>query len=332
MGETVVLVTVTGNKSARPGVDFLPLTCEYIEKMYAGGRIPGGYFKREARPGPAEILNCRLIDRPMRPLFPKHWRSEIQIIATVVSFDKVNDPAICAMVGASAATVISPIPFDGPVAACRVALIDGEYVINPSSESIETAKLELIVSATEDAVTMVEGEGKEASETEMIEAIVAAHEAIKPICKMQRELRKKAGKEKWEVIEPETDVELYEQILDLAIDGLGDASFVVEKSARKDAIKRVYEGVFAQLVEKDEELEIVRRNLRLSASEGYCPNNTLRASSNRWTWENDIRPITAKFSCHERFSVLPRRDQASGCYARYRRDEQRIDISTAITL
>ena len=303
--------------------------------MYAGGRIPGGYFKREARPGPAEILNCRLIDRPMRPLFPKHWRSEIQIIATVVSFDKVNDPAICAMVGASAATVISPIPFDGPVAACRVALIDGEYVINPSSESIETAKLELIVSATEDAVTMVEGEGKEASETEMIEAIVAAHEAIKPICKMQRELRKKAGKEKWEVIEPETDVELYEQILDLAIDGLGDASFVVEKSARKDAIKRVYEGVFAQLVEKDEELEARKDEIYgyLGSIQKDIVRTMVAESKVRidGRGEADIRPIT----CEVDF-LLPR-THGSAVFTRgetqalgvvtlgTRRDEQRID-------
>ncbi|MGB0647452.1 MAG: polyribonucleotide nucleotidyltransferase, partial [Bradymonadia bacterium] len=334
MGETVVLVTVTGNKSARPGVDFLPLTCEYIEKMYAGGRIPGGYFKREARPGPAEILNCRLIDRPMRPLFPKHWRSEIQIIATVVSFDKVNDPAICAMVGASAATVISPIPFDGPVAACRVALIDGEYVINPSSESIENAKLELIVAATEDAVTMVEGEGKEASETEMIEAIVAAHEAIKPICKMQRDLSKKAGKDKWEVVEPEMDVALYEQILDLAVDGLGDASFVVEKSARKDAIKRVYEGVFAQLVEKDEELEDRKDEIY-----GYLGNiqkdivRTMVAESKvriDGRGEADIRPITCEVGLLPRThgsAVFTRGEtQALGVVTLgTRRDEQRID-------
>jgi polyribonucleotide nucleotidyltransferase len=334
MGETVVLVTVTGNKSARPGVDFLPLTCEYIEKMYAGGRIPGGYFKREARPGPAEILTCRLIDRPMRPLFPKHLRSEIQIIATVVSFDKVNDPAICAMVGASAATVISPLPFDGPVASCRVALIDGEYVINPSTESLESAKLELIVAATEDAVTMVEGEGKEASETEMIEAIAAAHEAIKPICQMQVELGAKVGKEKWAVNAPEVDVDLYEQILDLSVDGLGDASFVGEKNARKEAIKRVYDAVYTQLVEKDESLEERKGEIYkyLGSVQKDIVRTMVAESKVRidGRGEADIRPITcevgmlprthgsAVFTCGE--------TQALGVVTLgTRRDEQRID-------
>jgi polyribonucleotide nucleotidyltransferase len=334
MGETVVLVTVTGNRSARPGVDFLPLTCEYIEKMYAGGRIPGGYFKREARPGPAEILTCRLIDRPMRPLFPKHWRSEIQIIATVVSFDKVNDPAICAMVGASAATVISPLPFDGPVAACRVALIDGEYIINPSAESLESAKLELIVSATEDAVTMVEGEGKEASETEMIEAIAAAHEAIKPICEMQRELGAKVGKEKWAVNAPEVDLELYEQILDLSVDGLGDASFVVEKNARKEAIKRVYDGVFAQLVEKDESLEERKGEIYkyLGSVQKDIVRTMVAESKVRidGRGEADIRPITCEVGLLPRThgsAVFTRGEtQALGVVTLgTRRDEQRID-------
>lgn len=334
MGETVVLVTVTGNKTPRPGVDFLPLTCEYIEKLYAGGRIPGGYFKREARPGPAEILNCRLIDRPMRPLFPKFWRSEIQIIATVISFDKVNDPAICAMVGASAATSISEIPFDGPVGSCRVALIDGEYVINPPTELIESAKLELIVAATEDAVTMVEGEGKEASETEMIDAIVAAHEAIKPICKMQKELAAKVGKAKWEVVEPETDYELYEQLLDLTVDGLSDASFVAEKSARKDAINRVYESAFTQLVEKDESFgerkgEIYKYlySIQKDIVRTMVAERKIRIDGRG---EADIRPITCEVG------ILPR-THGSAVFTRgetqalgtvtlgTRRDEQRID-------
>jgi len=193
LGETVVLVTSTGAKKAREGFDFLPLTCEYREKAYAAGKIPGGYFKREGRPGPWEVLNARLMDRPMRPLFPKTWRKEIQIIATIVSFDKVNDPAICAMVGASAATALTDIPFDGPIAGCRVALIDGEYRINPSFEAAANAKLNLIVCATENAVTMVEGEGDEASEDEMVDAIIAAHEAMKPIIALQKDLSAKLG-------------------------------------------------------------------------------------------------------------------------------------------
>ena len=181
MGETVVLVTVCGARSAKFGTDFLPLTVEYVEKHYAAGKIPGGYFKREGRLAPWEILNARLVDRPNRPLFPKHWRKEIQIIATVLCTDNENDPAILAMVGASAATCISDIPFEGPSAGCRIAKIDGQFVINPSLKALEGAELELIVDGTDEAVFMVEGEAREASEQSMIDAIIAAHNAIKPI-------------------------------------------------------------------------------------------------------------------------------------------------------
>ena len=239
MGETVVLVTVAGGSSPRAGFDFLPLTCEYIEKAYAGGKIPGGYFKRETRPGPAEILNARIIDRPMRPLFPKTWRKEIQIIATVLSYDGENDPAICALVGASAATTISDIPFDGPIAGCRVALIDGEYVINPTFEQIQSAKLELVVAATEDAVTMVEGQGDEASEAEMIDGIIAAHEAIKPIIKLQRDLQKKVGRPKQEVKVETVDDALYERVVEVSLDDLFDALAIPTKNARLLSQRRV---------------------------------------------------------------------------------------------
>ncbi|MEE2755790.1 MAG: polyribonucleotide nucleotidyltransferase [Myxococcota bacterium] len=254
MGETVVLITVAGGSSPRAGFDFLPLTCEYIEKQYAGGKIPGGYFKRETRPGPAEVLNARIIDRPMRPLFPKTWRKEIQIIATVLSFDKENDPAICALVGASAATTISDIPFDGPIGGCRVALIDGEYVINPTFEQTADAKLSLIVAATEDAVTMVEGEGKEASEAEMIDAIIAAHEAIKPIIKLQKDLQKKVGQTKQDVQEEQIDADLYERVVELSVDSLFDALAIPTKTERKAAVSSACAAVTEKLVAEDEEL------------------------------------------------------------------------------
>jgi polyribonucleotide nucleotidyltransferase len=255
MGETVVLVTAAGGSSPRVGFDFLPLTCEYIEKQYAAGKIPGGYFKRETRPGPFEVLNARIIDRPMRPLFPKTWRREIQIIATVLSFDHVNDPAICALVGASAAVTISEIPFDGPIGGCRVALVDGEYLINPTFEQTAAAKLSLVVAATEDAVTMVEGQGEEASEEEMIDGIIAAHEAIKPIIKLQKELRKKVGKTKLEVEEKKIDDELYRKVFEVSIDGLADALSVPEKTSRKKAVSEVCSRVIAALIDEDESLE-----------------------------------------------------------------------------
>ena len=180
MGETVVLCTCAGTKHDRP-MDFLPLTVEYREKMYAAGRIPGGYFKRESRPGPWEILNARMIDRPMRPLFPKTWRKEIQLICTVLSYDKENDPGVCAMVGAAFAAHLSNTPFDGPVCSCRVGLVDGEYVVNPTVTQRATADLELVVAGTKDAVTMVEGLGQEVSEDAMIDAIIVAHEAMQPV-------------------------------------------------------------------------------------------------------------------------------------------------------
>ena len=254
MGETVVLVTCTGADFVKPGTSFLPLTCDYIEKMYAAGRIPGGYFKREGRLAPWEILVARMIDRPNRPLFPKNWRSEIQIIATVLSTDKENDPAICAMVGASAATHISNVPFDGPSAGCRVAKINGELVINPALSSLESASLELVVAGTKDAVVMVEGEAKEASEAEMIEAIDAAHKAMQPVLKIQEQLRKKVGKAKMPVVEEKIDVDLFNKVIDQSVDRLADALAVKEKHPRKEALSAVAKAVIEELTSADEAL------------------------------------------------------------------------------
>jgi polyribonucleotide nucleotidyltransferase len=305
MGETVVLVTSTGSRSPRGGVNFLPLTCEYIEKQYAAGRIPGGYFKRESRPGPWEILNARMIDRPMRPLFPKEWRKEIQIIATVLSFDKVNDPAICAMVGASTATTISDVPFDGPIGACRVALIGGEYVINPPLDLLENAQVNLIVAATESAVTMVEGEGKEASEEEMIDAIIAAHEAIKPIIGMQREFREKVGKEKMEVVEKEIDGDLLDRVIDVGADDLADALSIAKKQDRYAALSTASDKIIEAIAGDDEELQartgeikdyihLIQRNIVRTqvVEEG------IRIDGRRGA---DIRPI----NCKLRYFLVP---------------------------
>ncbi len=254
MGETVVLVTCTGSSSARPGVSFLPLTCDYVEKGYAAGKIPGGYFKREGRLATWEVLTSRLMDRPMRPLFPKTWRKEIQLIATVVSFDKKNDPAICAMVGASAATALSDIPFAGPIAGCKVAMIDGEYVINPTFAQLAQADLELIVAATADAVTMVEGEAKEVSEEDVIDGIIAAHEAIKPIIELQNKMVARFGKEKQTVEEPKTDIDLFHRVIDVALDDLADALAVADKKARGKAVKAASKAATAALIAEDEGL------------------------------------------------------------------------------
>jgi polyribonucleotide nucleotidyltransferase len=254
MGETVVLVTCVGARSSRPGQNFLPLTCDYIEKMYAAGRIPGGYFKREGRQGPWEILVSRLMDRPLRPLFPGYWRSDIQIIATVLSADNVNDPSVCAMVGASAAATLSDVPFDGPIGGCRVALIDGEYVVNPTFEQQDRADLSLVVAASKDAVVMVEGEAREVSETQMIDAIMAAHEAIKPVIALQEEMQRKAGRPKMKAEAPQTDADLFRRVIDLSLDRLADAVAIPQKEARYDAVAKVSKDVVATLVAEEPEL------------------------------------------------------------------------------
>ncbi|MGC6417227.1 MAG: polyribonucleotide nucleotidyltransferase [Bradymonadia bacterium] len=334
MGETVVLVTVAGGASPRAGFDFLPLTCEYIEKAYAGGKIPGGYFKRETRPGPAEILNARIIDRPMRPLFPKTWRKEIQIIATVLSYDGENDPAICALVGASAATTISDIPFDGPIAGCRVALIDGEYVINPTFEQIQSAKLELVVAATEDAVTMVEGQGDEASESEMIDGIIAAHEAIKPIIKLQRDLQKKVGRPKQEVKVETVDDALYERVVEVSLDDLFDALAIPTKTERKAAVSAACASAMETIVGDDEAL--AERKGEISGYLDRVQRDIVRTQVVESGVRIDGRGPADIRAIHCETGVLPR-THGSAIFTRgetqalatvtlgTRRDEQRID-------
>ncbi len=247
MGETVVLVTVAGNKTAKEGTDFLPLTCEYMEKKYASGKIPGGFFKREGKSSNGEILTSRLMDRPMRPLFPKMWRADIQIIATVLAFDKENDPAICAMLGASAATHISELPFDGPMAGCRICLINGKYEINPSLLDQEKATLNLVVAATADEITMVEGEGKEASETEVLDAMLFAHQAIKPIIELQNQLRAQVGKQKWSVEKEKINVPLFSKVIELSVESLDRSLPNDSKVKRKESFKAVKDEVCQKL-------------------------------------------------------------------------------------
>src|SRR5262247_494481 len=171
MDETVVLVTVVAKKEMKEGQDFFPLTVDYMERFYAAGRIPGGFFKREGRPTEKETLTCRLIDRPIRPLFPKGFRNEIQVINLVISADNENDPDVLAMVGTSAALSLSGIPFEGPLGAVRVCMVDGKLVVNPTYAQQATATLEIVMAATEDAVLMVEAGGKEIGEEQMLEAL-----------------------------------------------------------------------------------------------------------------------------------------------------------------
>ena len=198
-GDSVVLVTATAANSAREDVDFLPLTVDYQEKTFAAGKIPGGFFKREGRLGEREILTSRLIDRPHRPLFPKGWNCETQIVATVLSAEKDADPDVVAVTGASAALTVSDIPFDGPIAALRIGRVDGKFVINPTHAELETSDINLIVAGSRDALMMVEGGADEVPDAVMLDALFTAHEALQPLIDMQEELQKAVGKKKREV-------------------------------------------------------------------------------------------------------------------------------------
>src|SRR2546422_6912993 len=193
-GGTIVLSTVVATKAPMEGRDFLPLTVEYRERAYAGGRIPGGFFKREGRPDEKETLTCRLIDRPLRPLFPKAFRNELQVINLVVSADDENDPDVLAIVGSSAAVALSGIPFSGPIGAVRVGLVDGRLVANPTYKQLAASPLELVIAGTEDAILMVESGGREISEEQMLEALAFGHEQCKQLAQIQKDLVSQAGK------------------------------------------------------------------------------------------------------------------------------------------
>ncbi len=244
-GDTMVLVTVVGEREPRDDVDFFPLTVDYEEKMYAAGKIPGGFIKREGRPTEQAILAARLTDRPIRPLFPKGYRSEVQVITTVLSADQENDPDILSIIGASAALMISPIPFEGPVGAVRVGLIDGEIVINPTLSELENSDLDMVVAGTDDAIMMVEGEAREVPEETLLEGIVRAHEEIRRITAIQHELVAQAGQEKWPFTPPQRDTTLLEEMKAFLGDSLREAVNNPDKVMRLEGTdelrQRVYE-------------------------------------------------------------------------------------------
>jgi polyribonucleotide nucleotidyltransferase len=235
-GDTVVLVTAVASKSAKDGQDFFPLTVNYTEKAYAGGKIPGGFFKREARPSDPETLTSRLIDRPIRPLFPETFLNDTQIIATVLSADQDNDPAILSMLGASAALMVSDIPFNGPIAGAKVARVDGALICNPTAEELEKSDLEIVVAASRDAIIMVEGEAKFVSEADLLEAVFFAQKAMQPIIEAQVELQKLAGVAKREVAVATVNEVLLARVRELAYDRIGEAVKLKSKGERHDQI------------------------------------------------------------------------------------------------
>ncbi len=231
-GDTMVLSTATGEKSPREGLDFFPLTVEFEEKMYAAGKIPGGFIKREGRPTETAILSARLTDRPIRPLFPKSYRNEVQVVSTVVSADQENLPDVLSIIGASAALTLSDIPWSGPVAAVRIGDIDGELVVNPTSHQLIDSKLDMVLAGTADAVMMVEGEAREISEERMLAAVELAHAEIRRIVKIQLELRDLVGKPKREFVAPAENVELKSRITEFLGERLGAAVFHADKEQR----------------------------------------------------------------------------------------------------
>ncbi len=248
-GDTVVLSTVCATKSPLEGRDFLPLTVEYREKSYAGGRIPGGFFKREGRPDEKETLTCRLIDRPLRPLFPKGFRNEIQIINLVVSADDRNDPDVLAMVGSSCAVALSGLPFEGPVGAVRVAMVDGQLVANPTYQQIATSPLEIVIAGTEAAVLMVEAGARERGEEEMLKALEFGSRQCRELARIQKELVARAGKPRWAVDREAkvVDTELLARVKELATPRVVQALSIHEKHPRAQALATAFDEVRASL-------------------------------------------------------------------------------------
>jgi len=236
MADTQVLVTAVGRKAADPGRDFFPLTVNYQEKTYAAGKIPGGFFKREGRPGEKEVLVCRLIDRPIRPLFPKGFKNEVQVIATVMSLNPDVDPDIPALIGASAALAISGMPFAGPIAAAKVGYIDDKYVLNPGREALEGSALELIVAGTKDAVLMVESEADSLAEDVMLGAVMFGHEQMQVAIDAISELAAEVGKPSWDWQAPEEDEALASAVASQATDGLTAAYQITDKQERQAAV------------------------------------------------------------------------------------------------
>lgn len=249
-GETMVLVTAVATKTAKEGQDFFPLTVNYQEKAYAGGKIPGGFFKREGRPTENETLTSRFIDRPIRPLFPENFLNDTQIMATVVSADQDNDPGILAMIGASAALEVSDIPFFGPIAGVKVGRVDGRFVCNPTAEQLAASDLEVVVAASRDAVIMVEGGAAEISESDLLEAIFFGHGAVQPIIDAQLELRRIAGVPKREVLPPVVDELLKGKVRELAYAQMKDAVRIRSKQERHDRIDAIVAETQASLEEE----------------------------------------------------------------------------------
>ncbi len=247
MADTVVMVTAVGRKAADPGRDFFPLTVNYQEKAYAAGKIPGGFFKREGRPSEKEVLVCRLIDRPIRPLFPKGFKNEVQIIANVMSLNPEVEPDIPALLGASAALAISGMPFAGPIGAAKVGYKDGNYLLNPSMSAVKESDLELVVAGTESAVLMVESEANGLTEDVMLGAVMFGHEQMQVAIQTINELAAEVGKAAWDWVAPEEDTDLASAVAEKSQAGMTEAYQISDKQERQDAVRAVKDAAVEAL-------------------------------------------------------------------------------------
>lgn len=294
-GDTVVLVATTVSKEPKEGTDFFPLTVDYEEKMYAVGKMPGGFLRREGRPGNSAILNARLIDRPLRPLFDKRCRNDVHVVATVLSVDYDNAPELCGMLGASLSIAISDFPWDGPIAGVRIGRVDGQYVVNPTQEQLAASSMNITVAGTEEAIMMVEGGANEAPEEEVLDAILFGHETIKELCRFQKKIIAEVGKEKRKLVFPEIPEEIEKAVADYATADLKKAIFDADKLRRDgniDAVKKAAKEHFADIYPDNgadvaESLDhLTKQIVRDSIS-----NEGIRPDGRKLT---EIRPITCE--------------------------------------
>ncbi|MEX0958403.1 MAG: polyribonucleotide nucleotidyltransferase [Burkholderiales bacterium] len=303
MDDTCVLVTVVGKKQVSPGQGFFPLTVDYQERTYAAGKIPGGFFKREGRPSEKETLTCRLIDRPIRPLFPEGFLNEVQVVATVVSSNNEVDSDIPAMIGASAALALSGIPFGGPIGAARVGYVNGEYVLNPTMSELKSSQLNLVVAGTRQAVLMVESEAMELNEDVMLGAVVYGHEQMQSVIDAINELTEEAGNPLWDWTPPQLDPSLADRVAQIAEAELRDAYSVRQKQARTARVDEIRTRAFEQLVPEGADVALVNAIKTIFADLEY---NIVRAQILNGEPRIDGRDTRTVRPISIRAGVLPR--------------------------
>ncbi|MGH8004277.1 MAG: polyribonucleotide nucleotidyltransferase, partial [Limisphaerales bacterium] len=330
-GDTMVFAAAVASKEAVEGQDFFPLTVDYREKAYAAGKIPGGYFKREGRPSEKEILTARLIDRPLRPLFPEGYFNEVQIMVMALSYDQENDPDVLGIIAASAALKLSAIPFSTTIAAVRVGRVEGQLVAFPTSDQLETSDVNIVLAGTKDSIAMVEGGSREISEADMIAALDFGHEQLKQVAAMIEDLVKQAGKAKAKVTPPQADPNLVRRVEELAKKRIHDANFVTDKATRQAELDKLSEEALAALAvefpEQEEKIAKVLEGLEQMDLRRAVVEEKRRADGRG---PADIRPVSCQIGFLPRThgSALFTRGQTQSLAAvtlGTKMDEQKID-------